>query len=85
MEVLSRNANSRLAYNGIGKAYTQGEEYTDALQYLRYSGDKYSYSKAFGKNRLAVVRRYGPYVIALAVCLAAALSVRKRMARRKKK
>ncbi len=85
MEVLSRNANSKLAYNGIGKAYTQVGEYTDALQYLRYSGDKYSYSKAFGKNRMAVVRQYGPYVIAPVVCLAAALSVRKRIGDRRKK
>lgn len=85
MEVLARNANSRLAYNGIGKAYTQAEEYTDALQYLRYSGDKYSYSRAFGKNRLVVVRKYGPYFIALVVCAAAALSVRRRIVRRKKK
>ncbi|HBA47432.1 MAG TPA: hypothetical protein DCZ91_06470 [Lachnospiraceae bacterium] len=85
MQVLARNANSKLAYNGIGKAFTQGEEYTDALQYLRYSGDKYSYSKAFGKNRLVVVRRYGPYAIVLIVCVAAALSVRKRVVRRKKK
>ena len=85
MQVLSRNANSKLAYNGIGKAYTQGEEYTDALQYLRYSGDKYSYSKAFGKNRLVVVRKYGPYFIAVVVCLVLALSVRKRIVRRKKK
>lgn len=85
IQVLSRNANSRLAYNGIGKAYTQGGEYINALEYLRYSGDKYSYSKAFGKNRLVVVRRYGPYFIAVVVCLVAALSVGKRIVRRKKK
>ncbi len=85
MEVLARNANSKLAYNGIGKAYTQAEEYTGALQYLRYSGDKYSYSRAFGKNRLVMVRRYGPYFIAVAVCAVLGISVRKRIVRRKKK
>jgi len=84
MQVLARNANSRLAYNGIGKTYTQKEEYTEALQYLRYSGDKYSYSRAFGKNRLVVVRKYGVYAIVLVVCLVLALSVRKRIIRRKK-
>ncbi len=83
-KVLARNANSRLAYNGIGKAYTQGEEYTSALEYLRYSGDRYSYSRAFGKNRLVVVRKYGPYVMALVACLAVGISVRKRIIRRKK-
>lgn len=83
-QVLARNANSKLAYNGIGKAYTQGEEYTDALEYLRYSGDKYSYSRAFGKNRLVVVRKYGPYAFAVLVCLIAAVSVRARMRRKKR-
>lgn len=85
MQVLARNANSRLAYNGIGKAFTQKEDYTEALKYLRYSGDKYSYSKAFGKNRLVLVRTYGVYAIVPAVCLAAGISVRKRIIRRKKK
>lgn len=85
MQVLSRNANSTLAYNGIGKAYVQGEEYTEALQFLRYSGDKYSYSKAFGKNRLVVVRTYGPYVFAALICVVAGISVRKWIMRRKKK
>lgn len=85
MQVLARNANSTLAYNGIGKAYVQGEEYTDALQFLRYSGDKYSYSKAFGKNRLVVVRNYGPYAIAILICVVLGLSVWKRVMRRKKK
>ena len=84
-EALARNANLKLAYNGIGKAYTQGEEYTDALQYLRYSGDKYSYSRAFGKKRLVVVRKYGPYALAILVCLIVAVSVRTRIKRRKKK
>ena len=85
MQVLARNANSTLAYNGIGKAYVQGEEYTDALQFLRYSGDKYSYSKAFGKNRLVAVRNYGPYAIAILICVVLGLSVWKRVMRRKKK
>lgn len=84
-QVLARNANSRLAYNGIGKACTQGGEYVEALKYLRYSGDRYSYSKAFGKNRLVVVRKYGPYVIALVIVLVFGISVWKRIIRRKKR
>jgi len=85
MQVLARNANSTLAYNGIGKVYVQGEEYTDALQFLRYSGDKYSYSKAFGKNRLVAVRTYGPYAIAVLICVVLAISGWRRIMRRKKK
>lgn len=62
-KVLTRNANSTLAYNGIGKALAQENRYEEAMQYLRYSGDRYSYSRSFGKNRLELVRTYGVYFI----------------------
>lgn len=84
-QVLDRNANSTLAYNGIGKAYAQGEAYTEALQYLRYSGDKYSYSRSFGKNRLLVIRKYGPVAIlglvGIIVCVRAVKAVKRRKKR----
>lgn len=72
-QVLARNANSTLAYNGIGKVLTQNQEYTQALEYLRYSGDRYSYSKSFGKNRLLLIRQYGAWVVAAAIVAAAAI------------
>ena len=82
-QVLKRNANSALAYNGIGKAYVQNGDYTNALAYLRYSGDKYSYSKSFGKNRLILVRQYGPYVIGVVAVLAVIAAVKKQVKKRK--
>lgn len=85
-EVLIRNANSKLAYSGLGKAYSQCGEYDKALQYLRYSGDKFSFSKAFGKNRLYVVKEYGAYVVTGVIVLVIIGSViRKIMNRRKKR
>ena len=82
-EVLSRNGNSMLAYNGIGKVYAQEEEYTDALQYLRYSGDRYSYSRSFSKNRLVVVRQFGPAVIVVLIIVVVAVNLAGRLKKRR--
>lgn len=76
-QVLERNANSTLAYNGIGKALAQENRYDEAMQYLRLSGDRYSYSRSFGKNRLELVRNYGIYAIGGIAILAVAASVLK--------
>lgn len=78
-QVLERNANSTLAYNGIGKALAQENRYDEAMQYLRLSGDRYSYSRSFGKNRLELVRNYGVYAICGIAVLAVAASIFKRM------
>ncbi len=77
-QVLTRNANSTLAYNGIGKALAQENRYEEAMRYLRYSGDRYSYSRSFGKNRLELVRSYGVYVIGGIAVLAAGIYLIKR-------
>ena len=78
-QVLERNANSTLAYNGIGKALAQENRYDEAMQYLRLSGDRYSYSRSFGKNRLELVRNYGVYAIGGIAVLAVAMAIFKRM------
>lgn len=78
-QVLQRNANSTLAYNGIGKALAQENRYEEAMQYLRLSGDRYSYSRSFGKNRLELVRNYGVYAIGGIAVLAVAMAIFKRM------
>ncbi|MDE7325511.1 MAG: hypothetical protein K2N63_04385 [Lachnospiraceae bacterium] len=84
-QVLARNANSTLAYNGIGKALVQNGDYTEALKYLRYSGDKYSYSKSFGKNRLLVVRKYGTYVLLALLALGLLIGIKKQVLKRRKR
>ena len=77
-QVLAHNANSTLAYNGIGKALAQENRYEEAMQYLRYSGDRYSFSRAFGKNRLELVRNYAIYAVGGAAVLAAVIFLLKR-------
>lgn len=49
------------------------------MQYLRLSGDRYSYSRSFGKNRLELVRNYGITVIGGIAVLAVILTIFKRM------
>ncbi len=83
-QVLSRNANYTLAYNGLGKVYAQEEEYTDALDYLSHSGDRYSYSRSFGKNRLVLVRQYGPAFVGILIVLIVAFRLIGRLKRRAK-
>lgn len=62
-EVLKKNSNSMLAYTEMGKALSQCGRYDEALEYLRYSGDKYSYSKAFAKRRLSWMKEYGMFIL----------------------
>lgn len=81
-QVLERNANCTLAYNGIGKALAQENRYEEAMQYLRRSGDRYSYSRSFGKNRLELVRAYGVYAIGAVVVLAVVSTVLKKWKRK---
>lgn len=85
--VLQRNSNSVLANTGMGKALSQSGEYSDSLNYLKYSGDKYSYSKAFGKHRLNLVKVYGVYFLVALIVLAVSTTVVKRIlkVRRRKK
>lgn len=84
-KVLQRNGNSMLAYNGLGKVYAQEEGYTEALKYLRHSGDRYSYSRSFAKNRLVIVREYGPAVIIALIVVVIVIRVTGRFKRRAKK
>ncbi len=84
-KVVQKNGNSMLAYNGLGKVYAQEEEYTDALQYLRHSGDRYSYSRSFGKNRLVIVRKFGPAAIIALIVLVVVLNVVHRVKKRRAK
>lgn len=46
-EVLRRNGNCILAYDGIGKILLRKGEYEEALEYLKYAKDRYYYSKAW--------------------------------------
>lgn len=52
------NSNLDMAYSGIGKILIRESEYQKAMQYLRYSGNKQYYSKAFEYYRREFVEEW---------------------------
>ena len=57
-ELLRLDANNEIAYVGIGKVLLRQGEYKQALEYLKLGYDREYYSKAFGKYRKEMVRKY---------------------------
>lgn len=68
-QVRKRNSNNTLAYIGKGRALTQTGEYKQAMKELKAGGERVSYSKAFAKNRLEVIRAYAPYAVVVGILL----------------
>ncbi len=57
-EVLKRNQNLELAYDGIGKALLAQQKYQESLYYFEKANDTYWYSKAFAEYRIEVMHRW---------------------------
>ncbi|RXZ79863.1 gluconolactonase [Paenibacillaceae bacterium] len=57
-ELLNLDANNEVAYVGIGKALLRQGENKQAMEYLKHGYDRVYYSKAFGKYRKEMVRKY---------------------------
>ena len=57
-KVLKFNANSEIAYKGIGRAYLQQDKYKEAMTYLKMGQDRYGYSRAWRAVRSAIAREY---------------------------
>jgi len=55
-EVLKRNANSEMAYNGLGKAYLKLKDYDKAMEYFTLAVNNKGYSDAFAAKRNLFVR-----------------------------
>jgi len=85
-EIIKRNCNFELAYNGMGKAYGKLGEYKTAMKYFRLAGNNAEYSKAFSEYRNHFIRRYFGCLIAgiSAVVLACFLTVRSVRKKRKR-
>ena len=60
--VLQYNANSDLAYTGLGKVALQNEEYKKAVEYFRLSQNRTYYSKAYKAYRQEMLTKWFPYV-----------------------
>lgn len=70
-QVLKRNGNYRLAYDGIGKILLRNGEYKAALNYLEYAQDSYYYSKAWSLYRKDLIEKYLIYAVAALLVLVA--------------
>lgn len=57
-EVLKLNANSDVAYIGLGKVYLRDEEYKKAMDYFKLANTREYYSKAFTNYRREVMGEY---------------------------
>lgn len=56
--VLSRNGNYIMAYDGIGKIMLRNGDYEAALDYLKYADDDYYYSQAWKLFRKEWIEKY---------------------------
>ncbi|HHX61307.1 MAG TPA: hypothetical protein GX707_11445 [Epulopiscium sp.] len=74
-ELIKRNNNNILVYEGLGKAFVQEGEYRQALANLKKGGERYSYSRAFAKTRLDTIRQYGPYIIFALIVMIIVLNI----------
>ncbi|HWT73448.1 MAG TPA: hypothetical protein VN258_01810 [Mobilitalea sp.] len=82
-QVLKRNRNNTMAYEGLGKALSQNGSYEESLKYLKDSGERYSYSRSFSKLRLQVIRSHGTYIVLGLVFLVLCSSIRNSIMKRK--
>ncbi|HZK34172.1 MAG TPA: NHL repeat-containing protein [Bacillota bacterium] len=82
-EVLKFNANSELAYIGMGKAYLDQDEFYTAMQYFRLGNKRDYYSKAFQLYRKDVIAQYFGFIVGTLFVVFIALYVRAKLKRRR--
>ena len=61
-QVLEKNVNYEIAYDGIGKAYFEEGNYAQAMEAFRYAYNRENYSDAFEEQRSAFIRVAFPWV-----------------------
>lgn len=75
--VLKYNANSEIAYSGIGMKYLAEKNNKVAMEYFKLGNNRKYYSKAFMRYRKAYMREhFGSFVGAFALLIAAAFAWR---------
>ncbi|HEY8348374.1 MAG TPA: gluconolactonase [Clostridia bacterium] len=83
-QVLKYNANSELAYIGMGKAYLRKDEFRLAMKYFKLGNKRDYYSKAFDLYRQEVIGdNFGWIVITILVLLVGSKILKKVRARKK--
>jgi len=81
-DVLRKNANCRIAYKSIGKAYLQQGQYRDAMTCFENADDKEGYSDAWTEYRKQLIRENLLLVIFGAVAVVILLMITIRLLRR---
>ena len=81
--VIRYNANYLLAYQGLGRAYFQLEDFRQSMHYFRLAGDRPGYSDAFSEQSLIFMRANFGWFFLGAMVLAVAGMVRKIVKRRR--
>ena len=78
--VLDHNANSDLAYIGLGRIHMRNRDFVSAMEYFRFANARTHYSSAFGRHRRQVVQQYFPTVattsLSAVILLVVSLKVR---------
>ncbi len=83
-EVLKFNANSELAYIGMGKSFLRKDDYEAAMKYFKLGNKKDYYSKAFDLYRQEVIGdNFGIIVVAILVIFIASRILKRVRARKK--
>ncbi|GAF63856.1 hypothetical protein BTS2_0748 [Bacillus sp. TS-2] len=76
-QVLKLNANSDLAYIGLGKAMIRNEEYKQAMHYLNLANDRENYTKAFTHyRRELIIENFATVMTILFVSLFILITIR---------
>ena len=68
-EVIKTNVNFDIAYDALGENALRVQEYTKAMRYYQYSGNKAGYSEALKKNRADMAKDYLPLVLLAAAAI----------------
>ncbi len=76
-EVIRHNANYRLAYTGLGKAYYQLKDYETAMYYFKLANDRTNYSLAFKGASLNRMRSSFGWIILAVVLIVLAVVAHK--------
>lgn len=77
-EIITKNQNFELAYDGLGKAAFEEGNYKEAMEYLKLAYNRDAYSDAFEEYRNALLRKALPYIATTIAFLAVIYSVLKK-------
>lgn len=77
-EIVVRNQNFELAYDGLGKAAFEEGNYKQAMKYYKLAYSREGYSDAFKEYRAEILRSAIPYIATVGIILFVAFMIVKR-------